>query len=42
MDACSYFLDIEAVASKPECLNEFDKLMKCAAGKYDASTPVNH
>ncbi|XP_018897907.2 Ig-like and fibronectin type-III domain-containing protein 1 isoform X1 [Bemisia tabaci] len=35
MDACSYFLDIEAVASKPECLNEFDKLMKCAADGSD-------
>jgi hypothetical protein len=32
MDACSFFLDIDAVIDKPECISDFDKLMKCAAG----------
>jgi len=33
MDACSFFLDIESVMDKPQCLPDFDKLMKCSAGK---------
>lgn len=32
MDACSFYLDIDAVIDKPECIGDFDKLMKCAAG----------
>jgi hypothetical protein len=32
MDACSFYLDIDAVIDKPECISDFDKLMKCAAG----------
>lgn len=32
MDACSFYLDIDAVIDRPACINEFDKLMKCAAG----------
>jgi hypothetical protein len=32
MDACTFYLDIDAVIDKPECINDFDKLMKCAAG----------
>jgi hypothetical protein len=32
MDACSYYLDIDAVIDRPECISDFDKLMKCAAG----------
>lgn len=35
MDACSFYLDIEAVIDKPECINDFDKLMKCAADGSD-------
>lgn len=30
-DACGFYLDIEAVIDRPECLKDFDKLMKCAA-----------
>jgi len=33
MNACSFYLDIDAVIDKPECIGDFDKLMKCAAGK---------
>lgn len=33
-DACSFFLDIDAVIDKTECINDFSKLMKCAAGRY--------
>lgn len=32
-DACTFFLDIDAVIDKPECINDFHKLMKCAAGR---------
>ncbi|XP_046405305.1 Ig-like and fibronectin type-III domain-containing protein 1 isoform X1 [Ischnura elegans] len=35
MDACSFFLDIDAVIDKPDCINDFDKLMKCAADGSD-------
>lgn len=31
MDACSFYIDIDAVKSRPECLVDFDKLMRCAA-----------
>lgn len=31
MDACSFYLDINAVIDKPQCIQDFDKLMKCAA-----------
>lgn len=34
-DACSFYLDIDAVIDKPECISEFDKLMKCAADGSD-------
>ncbi|KAG8229762.1 hypothetical protein J437_LFUL007060 [Ladona fulva] len=40
MDACSFFLDIDAVIDKPECINDFDKLMKCAAGQESAHVGV--
>ncbi|XP_018795157.1 PREDICTED: Ig-like and fibronectin type-III domain-containing protein 2 isoform X1 [Bactrocera latifrons] len=33
--ACSYYVDIEAIADKPECIVDFDKLMKCAADGSD-------
>lgn len=35
MDACSFYIDIDAVKSRPECLVDFDKLMKCAADGSD-------
>lgn len=35
LDACSFFLDLDAVIDKPECLKEMDKLMKCAADGSD-------
>ncbi|KAK6628150.1 hypothetical protein RUM43_001962 [Polyplax serrata] len=35
MDACSFFVDLDVVIDKPECLGEFDKLMKCAADGSD-------
>lgn len=35
MVACSFYLDIEAVIDLPECIVDFDKLMKCAADGSD-------
>lgn len=35
MDACSFYIDIDAVKSRAECLVDFDKLMKCAADGSD-------
>ena len=35
MDACSFYLDIDAVSDKPECINDFDKLMKCGSGELN-------
>ncbi|XP_074034870.1 Ig-like and fibronectin type-III domain-containing protein 2 isoform X1 [Leptinotarsa decemlineata] len=35
MDACTLYLDIDAVIDKPECIQDFDKLMKCAADGSD-------
>lgn len=35
LDACSFFLDLDAVIDKPECLKDLDKLMKCAADGSD-------
>lgn len=35
MDACSFYMDIDAIIEKPGCFNEFDKLMKCAADGSD-------
>lgn len=35
MIACSFYLDIDSVIDKPECINDFDKLMKCAADGSD-------
>jgi hypothetical protein len=34
LDACTLFLDIESVIDRPECIGDFHKLMRCAAGKY--------
>jgi len=31
MVACSFYIDIDAVIDRPECIVDFDKLMKCAA-----------
>ncbi|XP_067642607.1 Ig-like and fibronectin type-III domain-containing protein 1 isoform X2 [Eurosta solidaginis] len=33
--ACSYYVDFEAIADRPECIVDFDKLMKCAADGSD-------
>ncbi|XP_014259678.1 Ig-like and fibronectin type-III domain-containing protein 1 isoform X2 [Cimex lectularius] len=35
MDACSFYLDIDAVIDRPECINDFDKFMKCASDGSD-------
>lgn len=35
MDACSFYIDIDAVKDRPECLFDFDKLMKCASDGSD-------
>ncbi|XP_021960351.1 Ig-like and fibronectin type-III domain-containing protein 1 [Folsomia candida] len=35
MDACSFFSDIESILDKPQCLPDFDKLMKCSADGRD-------
>lgn len=35
MDACSFYMDIDAVIDKPDCIADFDKLMKCAADGSD-------
>lgn len=32
MDACTLFLDMDSVIDRPECINDFHKLMHCAAG----------
>ncbi|XP_037951206.1 Ig-like and fibronectin type-III domain-containing protein 1, partial [Teleopsis dalmanni] len=34
-NACSYYVDIDAIADRPECIVDFDKLMKCAADGSD-------
>lgn len=31
MDACSFYIDFDSVKNRPECLVDFDKLMKCAS-----------
>lgn len=31
LDACSFYLDMDNIMDRPECVNDFDKLMKCAA-----------
>ncbi|XP_052873386.1 Ig-like and fibronectin type-III domain-containing protein 1 [Anopheles cruzii] len=35
MSACSFYLDIESVIDRPECIVDFDKLMRCAADGSD-------
>ncbi|XP_075234927.1 Ig-like and fibronectin type-III domain-containing protein 1 [Lycorma delicatula] len=35
MEACSFYLDIDAVIDRAECINDFDKLMRCAADGSD-------
>lgn len=35
MVACSFYVDIEAVIDLPECIVDFDKLMRCAADGSD-------
>lgn len=33
--ACGFYVDIDAVINKPECIADFNKLMKCAADGSD-------
>lgn len=33
--ACSYYVDFDAIADRPECIVDFDKLMRCAADGSD-------
>lgn len=35
MGACSFYVDIDYVIDRPECIVDFDKLMKCAADGSD-------
>ncbi|XP_063625703.1 Ig-like and fibronectin type-III domain-containing protein 1 isoform X1 [Cydia splendana] len=35
VDACSFHLDMDNIMDRPECMNDFDKLMKCAADGSD-------
>lgn len=35
IDACSFHLDMDNIMDRPECMNDFDKLMKCAADGSD-------
>lgn len=35
MSACSFYLDIDAIIDKTECIADFDKLMKCASDGSD-------
>ncbi|XP_037031427.1 Ig-like and fibronectin type-III domain-containing protein 2 isoform X3 [Bradysia coprophila] len=35
MDACSFYVDIDSVKDRPECISDFDKLMRCAADGSD-------
>ncbi|EDV97557.1 Ig-like and fibronectin type-III domain-containing protein 2 [Drosophila grimshawi] len=34
-DACTYYVDFDAIDNRPECIVDFDKLMKCAADGSD-------
>lgn len=38
MKACGYFLDIDIVKDRSECLIDLDKLMKCASDNIDHTT----
>lgn len=38
MSACSFYIDFDVVKDLPECLVDFDKLMKCAADGSDHRT----
>ncbi|XP_013140886.1 PREDICTED: Ig-like and fibronectin type-III domain-containing protein C25G4.10 isoform X1 [Papilio polytes] len=35
IDACSFHLDMDNIMDRPECLDDFEKLMKCAADGSD-------
>ncbi|KAJ2945396.1 hypothetical protein O0L34_g201 [Tuta absoluta] len=35
IDACSFHIDMDNIMDRPECMNDFDKLMKCAADGSD-------
>lgn len=38
MDACSFYVDLDSVKDRPECISDFNKLMKCAADGSDHRT----
>lgn len=43
IDACSFHLDMDNIMDRPECMNDFEKLMKCAAdgsGKLEIESLV--
>lgn len=42
MEACSFYLDIDAVINKMQCIGDFDKLMKCAADGSDHRSCCAH
>lgn len=42
MDACFFHVDMDAVIDKPECIQDFDKLMKCAADGSDHRSCCAH
>ncbi|XP_050504317.1 Ig-like and fibronectin type-III domain-containing protein 2 isoform X1 [Diabrotica virgifera virgifera] len=42
MDACSFYLDIDAVIDKLECVQDFGKLMKCASDGSDHRSCCAH
>lgn len=35
IDACNYFMDIGEIINKPQCLPDFDKLMRCSSDGRD-------
>ncbi|XP_050664730.1 Ig-like and fibronectin type-III domain-containing protein 2 isoform X2 [Leptidea sinapis] len=35
IDACSFHLDMDNIMDRPECMDDFEKLMKCAADGSD-------
>ena len=38
MDACTFYVDLDSVKNRLECISDFDKLMKCAADGSDHRT----
>lgn len=43
IDACSFHIDMDNIMDRQECMDDFDKLMKCAAdgsGKYSKKSVI--